>query len=68
VLSLPVIGFLLSRKPVFLLPIQARQSFASCVEMIKFFEQMRLVTGFASTNRSAEICPMVDTADFCCKI
>jgi len=24
--------------------------------------------GFTSTNRSAEICPMVDTADVCCKI
>ena len=64
---LSVIGFL-SRKPVFLLPIQARPSFASCMEMIKCFEHMKIVTGFALTDRSAEICPMVDTAYFCCKI
>ena len=50
------------------LPFQARECFASCVEVIKCFEQMRLVTGFPSTNRSAEIGPMIDTADVCYKI
>jgi len=50
------------------LPIQARESFASFVDLIKCFEKMRLVMGFTSTNLCAEICPMVDTADVCCDI
>jgi len=49
-------------------PIHAKRSFANYEEQIKCFEQMRLVTGFTSTNRNAENCLMVDTVAFCFKV